>query len=263
MTMPAEHRVQTIARIIADGRSRHIPKPMLTPDLYPDWDEVYEIHDLVHEQLGRDVVGWKVGGADASVRESEGLPDAILGRIYGSGVMVGPAQLGPEHFINFRQCESEIVIELGEGLPDGQNVTAEDVRKATARVYPGLEVGDIVFEDWYGSNPFWGCCLDNAGGAVLVLGNPVPGSAITDLADIDVHLQVNGEPRKTGHAIKAMGDPAVSGAWIINRVRERGFDLPVGSLLSTGTTTGHCFAERGDHVRVTFSELGHVEASFD
>jgi 2-keto-4-pentenoate hydratase len=136
------------------------------------------------------------------------------------------------------------------------------VRSAVETVRPGLEVGDMVFADWYATNPFWGACLDNAGGSQLVLGDAVPYSPVMDLVTQRMRLYCNDRLVRQGDGSAALGDPIDSATWMVNLRRRRGDRILAGTLLSTGTCTGHYFAAPGDEMRVDFDDLGQVSLRF-
>jgi len=236
---------------------------MLPEDIFPRWEGIYLVHDRVHELLGWEAVGWKMGAASPKVRRAEGMPEPIAGRIYRAGLHDSGVMLGPEWFIGFRLCESEFVLTLGDDLPTGsQPLGPQIVREAVATVRPGLEVGDMVFPDWYATNPFWGACLDNAGGSQLVLGAELPYAPDMDLVKQRMRLYCNGHLVRDGDGSAALGDPIASATWLVNLRRRRGDRLLAGTLLSTGTCTGHFFAKSGDSMRVAFDAIGSVVVDF-
>lgn len=255
--------IDQIAQRIADARRSGTQTENLPEELYPIWDEIYLVHDRVHALLGRSSIGWKMGAASREVQLAEGMPEPIIGRIYPDGVHPSGSVLGPELFIAYRLCESEFVLTLGHDVPAGtEPLSREAIEGAVATVRPGLEVGDMVFPDWYATNPFWGACLDNAGGSQLVLGPETPYRSGMDLANAKMTLSRNGEIVRIGSGREALGDPIDSALWMVNRRRARGDAIPAGTLLSTGTCTGHTFAERGDRMSVDFGELGVAELRF-
>jgi 2-keto-4-pentenoate hydratase len=77
---------------------------------------------------------------------------------------------------------------------------------------------------------------------------------------VDVYL--DGNYVKSGRGEAAMGHPVTSLTWLLNWLREQGMGLSAGEVVSTGTCTGHLFAQPGDTVRADFGALGTVEATF-
>lgn len=260
---PRDDVVEGIARHIAAARAAGTQTTMLPRDLYPIWEEIYLVHDRVHELLGKEAIGWKMGAASKEVQQAEGMPEPIVGRIYRDGLHPTGATLGPGLFIGFRLCESEFVLTVGEDLPAGSDpLDRSVVQRAIATVRPGLEVGDMVFADWYATNPFWGACLDNAGGSQLVLGRELTYSSGMRLESQRMRLYCNDDLVREGDGSAALGDPIDSATWMVNLRRARGDRIRAGTILSTGTCTGHCFAQAGDQMRVEFDEIGQVSLAF-
>jgi len=59
-----------------------------------------------------------------------------------------------------------------------------------------------------------------------------------------------------------MGHPLTSLTWLANWLRERGLGLAAGEIVSTGTCTGHFFAEPGDRLEVEYGPLGRVVVDY-
>ena len=92
---------------------------------------------------------------------------------------------------------------------------------------PTLEIGDMVFEDWYGASGYFGSCLDNGGGAALVCGPAIVDWRGLDLPNARLALSLNGTFVKDGFGRAAMGHPLTSLTWLVNwlseqRSRDRG-----------------------------------------
>ena len=82
-----------------------------------------------------------------------GTAERVPGRIYRSTVFTSPASLAPELFINYRNVECEFAFRLRTALPPRDAEYREDeVAAAIECLMPTLEIGDTVFEDWYGSS---------------------------------------------------------------------------------------------------------------
>ncbi len=254
----------TVVELIAEGReSRHsvvLPGELQTRD----WESVTQVMLDLDTRLGWDPLGWKIGAASEEIRRSEGLPGASPGRIYRSTVFRGPARLQPELFINYRNVECEFAFRLHTGLPAREAPYGEDeVATAIECVMPTLEIGDTVFEDWYGSSAFFGSCLDNGGGAALVCGDPVVDWRGLDLPNARMEIRLNGQRINEGYGRAAMGHPLTSMTWLVNWLSVRGRGVLAGEIVSTGTCTGHCFCLPGDSVSVDFGILGTVAAYFE
>ena len=218
----------------------------------------------LHTRLGWTPAGWKIGAASEEVRRSEGLPGPAPGRIYGKTVFESPARLPAALFINYRNVECEFAFRLGEPIsPRPEPYTEAEVADRIEYMTPTLEIGDMVFEDWYGASGYFGSCLDNGGGAALVYGARIADWRELDLANARIALSLNGEFVKDGFGRAAMGHPLTSLTWLANWLAERELGLSAGEIVSTGTCTGHCFVGVGDEVSAEFDGAGVVEARFE
>jgi 2-keto-4-pentenoate hydratase len=245
-------REQRRAVVLAEGlRTRH-------------WPSVLKVLLRVDERLGWPPAGWKIGAASEEVRRAEGLPEPCPGRIYRGMVFRSPAVLPASLFINYRNVECEIAFRLAEAVPPRpEPYTEAEVAGRIACLMPTLEIGDMVFEDWYGASAYFGSCLDNGGGAALVHGAEVADWRGLDLPGARLALSLNGEFLKEGRGRAAMGHPLTSLTWLVNWLRERGRGLAAGDIVSTGTCTGHCFVAPRDEVSLQVEGVGVVEARFE
>ena len=248
---------KTVVELIAGGREgRHsvvLPEELQTRD----WESVTQIALDLDERLGWDPIGWKIGAASDEIRRAEGLPSASPGRIYRSTVFTSPASLPPELFINYRNVECEFAFRLRTALPPRDEAYTEDeVAAAIECLMPTLEIGDTVFEDWYGSSAFFGSCLDNGGGAALVCGEPIEEWRELDLPNARIGISLNGQYINEGWGRAAMGHPLTSLTWLVNWLLGHGRGMDAGEIVSTGTCTGHCFCAPGDSVSVDFGRIG-------
>jgi 2-keto-4-pentenoate hydratase len=252
--------VDTIAAAREQRRAAFLAERLRTRD----WKSVMQVSLLLDRRLGWEPAGWKIGAASEEVRRSEGLPGPAPGRIYRSTVFTSPARLPGTLFINYRNVECEFGFRLADSIPVRSSLYSEaEVAETVDCLVPTLELGDMVFEDWYGASGYFGSCLDNGGGAALVYGPEIVDWRELDLPNAAMALYLNGRFVKEGFGRAAMGHPLTSLTWLVNWLGERGLGLEAGEIVSTGTCTGHCFVAPGDEVSVRFDGIGVVEARFD
>ena len=252
--------VELIAAGRIERRSVVLPERLRTRD----WNSAMAVLLGLEARLPGKPAGWKIGAASEQVRLSEGLPAPTPGRIYTDTLFSSPALLSPELFINYRNCECEFAFRLGTDVPARDRpYTEKDARAVVDCLLPVIEIGDMVFTDWYAASAYYGPCLDNGGGAAVVHGAEFTDWDEHDLAAASIDVIFNGTPLKSGRGIAAMGHPITSLTWMINWLSERGRSLQAGDLVSTGTCTGHCFAQVGDTVSADFGPFGVVAVTFD
>lgn len=256
--------VDEVVELIARGRiERHsvsLPERLKTRH----WDTVMDVMDALNARLGWPSAGWKIGAAAEEIRRAEGVPAPAPGQLYRDGVYASPARLPASLFINYRCSECEFAFRLAADLPPRAAPYGEDeVADAVEALYPALEIGDTVFDDWYGASGYQGSSMDNGGAAAFVYGAPVTDWRAVDLPNARIDLYLNGQYMKSGYGRAAMGHPLASLTWMANWLRERGRSLRVGEFVSTGTCTGHFFAAPGDRLDVDFGPLGQVVAIYE
>ncbi len=260
--LSAEERDEVV-EIIARGRRLRQPEVLPERLRTRHWASVVAVAMALDERTDRARAGWKIGAASEVVRRAEGVPSPSPGRIYGGTVFSSPAELAPELFVNYRNCECEFAFELALDFPARHRpYTEADAAAGVASMFPALELGDTVFLDWYGASAYFGSCMDNGGGAAFVKGTPITEWAALDLPNAAMDVYLNGSYVKSGRGSAAMGHPLTSLTWLANWLAERGLGLRAGEFVSTGTCTGHLFAQPGDTVRADFGDLGLVEAHF-
>jgi 2-keto-4-pentenoate hydratase len=256
--------VAEVAELIAGARLGHAALRDLPEHLQPaSFDPVETILLAIHERIPWETAGWKIGAASDEVQRLERLPGPVPGRLYRRRLLPSPARLGPATLINHCNVESEFAFVLGADLPHrDEPYEVAEIEQVVTSMVPVLEIGDSVFPDWYGSSRYYGPCIDNGGGAALILGEPTLDWRRLDLARHPIDLSVNGRHHRRGYGSAAMGHPLRSLTWLANWTSKHGFDLKQGELISTGTCTSHCFAGLGDEVSADFGELGEVRVTY-
>ena len=258
-----EEEVDEVVSLIAEGRTARravvLPERLQTRH----WPSVERVSLALDARLGWEGYGWKIGAAAEEIRRSEGVPSPSAGRIHRRGLFSSPATIPADLFVNYRNCECEFAFELGVDFPPRDEPWSEaDASAGIESVMPALEIGDTVFEDWYGASGFFGSCLDNGGAAAFVEGPKHHDWRRFDLSQAGMDVYLNDYYVKSGTGTAAMGHPVTSLTWLLNWLRERSLGATAGEVVSTGTCTGHFFAMPGDTVRAEFAELGTVEAKF-
>ena len=259
---PAE--IDETVAIIARGRLEHrtveLPERLKTRN----WDSVLAVMASLNARLAWPSAGWKIGAAAEEIRKAEGVPEPAPGRLSKKGVYASPAHLPSNLFIRYRCSECEFAFRLARDLPPRPEAYSEDeVADAVEALYPAVEIGDTVFEDWYGASGYQGSSMDNGGAAAFVHGAPVHDWRRMDLPNARIDLSMNGQYVKSGYGRAAMGNPLTSLTWMANWLRIRNDALHAGEFVSTGTCTGHFFAAPGDRLDVDFGEIGKVVVVYD
>jgi 2-keto-4-pentenoate hydratase len=256
-------RQRELARHLADlrreGRQQSGLEQRLVP---PDADTAYRIARLVEEELGWDVVGWKIAGMKPGLQRQLGISTPIYGRVFAPLIKTSPASV--EHV---KQCspipEVEYQARLGADLPPrAKPYTVEEVGDAVASLHPGIELAECRFVHDAAVPPMPAIMADGSGSGTIVLGEPIADWRKRDIANQEVVLNCNDAERRRGSAAEAIDHPLVPLAWLANELSRTGIGLKAGQTISTGTLTGMLRPKRGETYVADFGPLGTVSATY-
>ena len=252
-----------LARLLADlrrdGRQQSGLEARLVP---PDKDAAYRIARLVEEELGWQVVGWKIAAAKAEMQQALRTDSPIYGRVFAPGIKPSPTSV--EHA---RQCspipEVEYMARLGADLPPRTKpYTVEEVTEAMASLHPGIELAECRFVHDDRFPPLPAILADGAGSGTLCHGAAIDDWKKRDIANQEVVLSCDGVERRRGTAAAALDHPMMPVTWLANELSRTGIGLKAGQMISTGTLTGMLRPKPGETFVGDFGPFGTVTASY-
>jgi 2-keto-4-pentenoate hydratase len=260
-TLPA-HELDRLARALHDARERREPIAPLTETLpglsVGDAYAIAQRNVAARVAAGARVVGQKIGLTSPAVQEQLGVDEPDYGTLLdvmeiadGSIVDAG-AYIAP-------RIELELAFELAEPLPNA-GVTVEDVRRATARVRPALELVDSRVRDW--RIRLADTVADAASSAAFVLGAEGRSLSGLDAANLAAELWRGDELLGSGHTGAVLGDPCVSVAWLANALGALGEHLEAGQIILSGACTRMVDVRPGDRFLGVLAGLGEVSVAF-
>ena len=229
---------------------------------YPDLttDEAYHVQFMVAEkrrEAGHRQIGMKVGLSNPVVQRQFNVNEPIFGHLMN---IVGLES----HDIDTNRylvpiVEPEITFLLKKDLKE-PGITRVDVLAATEGVFASIEIPNKRYEekDLTAADML----LIDTMPEGLVLGDTMHDPHNLDLRSQGVILEINGEVVATGAGAAVLDHPANSLAWLANRLVDFNAYLKAGSLVPSGSFTAAAFPNKGDVVKVTFTQLGCVEARF-
>jgi 2-keto-4-pentenoate hydratase len=155
--------------------------------------------------------------------------------------------------------EPEVAFVLGEDLK-GPGVNEASVMAATAGIVPALELVDMRYRN--ARFKATDAVAYNIFSAGLALGSRFSSPLGIDLRTLGLVLEVNGEVAETSAGASVMGNPALSLAWLANKLAQFDRQLYKGQVIITGSFTGAHPVNKGDIVRAQFSQIGEVSIKF-
>ncbi|WP_314950432.1 2-keto-4-pentenoate hydratase [Bradyrhizobium cosmicum] len=249
-----------LANLRREGRQQSGLAERLVP---PDAETAYRVAQMVEEELGWDVVGWKIAGMKPGLQRQLRISTPIYGRVFAPLIKSSPARV--EHI---KQCspipEVEYQARLGADLPPrAKPYTVEEVGDAVASLHPGIELAECRFVHDAAFPPMPAIMADGSGSGTIVLGEPITDWRNRDIANQEVVLNCNGAERRRGSAAEAIDHPLVPLAWLANELSRTGIRLEAGQTISTGTLTGMLRPKPGETYIADFGPLGTVSATYN
>lgn len=231
-------------------------------DHYPDLtiEKAYDVQKQLLQrkiQAGTRSIGYKLGLTSKAKQEMMGVYEAIYGELTSDMLAL------EWESIDFRQlihpkAEPEIAFFIGEDL-QGTNITGEDVLRATQYVAAAIEVIDSRYLDF--KFTLADVVADNCSSAKFIIGSKMVPVRELNLPEIGVVLSKNNQVMATGAGAAVLGDPAVSVAWAVNKLGERGLGLRKGDIVLSGAITEAIAFQPGDTIQAQFAHLGSVSLS--
>jgi 2-keto-4-pentenoate hydratase len=207
---------------------------------------------------GARVVGHKIGLTSPAVQQQLGVDQPDYGTLLDEMRLDDGATVDAGRYIAPR-VELELAFRLAAPLP-GPDVTADDVRRATADVSPSIELVDSRVRDW--RIRLADTVADAASSAGFVLGAQARPLAELEPDDIAAELWRGVELVERGHSSAVLGDPCVSVAWLANALLELGQRLEPGQVILSGACTRMVPVVAGDRFRGVLAGVGEVTLAF-
>jgi 2-keto-4-pentenoate hydratase len=216
-------------------------------------DEAYRIQLALIERRctqGERQIGWKVGLTSKAIQQQFGFHEPCFGciletrpsgHVFAAGELIRPG------------FETELCVRLGRPLAG--EVSPEEVRAATAVVYPSFEITETRGDP----RQIALMLADNAQQRSVVLGEPVALAPALWLDQVEVQVELNGSNVAAGVGAAVLDDPLNSVAWLARKLGEYGRSLRAGEVVMTGSLVRQFPLAPGDRASASFSGVGTVE----
>lgn len=216
-------------------------------------NDAYAIQERVINRrvaAGAHRVGWKLGLTSS--------PDAtpIVGTLLNDMVVESDSMLKLPSMVA-PLIEAEIAIVVGE--PITLDTDAEAIAGGDHQIAPALEVIDYRTS---GSSGVIDWVADNSTVAYAVLG---PRRSLAEVGPpnaIEVSLRCDDVEIARGRGHQVMGDPLRAVVWLVQHLNKRGRRLEHGTVILTGSLTGHHEVTPGSDFAAMFAGLGDVAVHF-
>lgn len=207
---------------------------------------------------GARLIGHKIGLTSHVMQQAVGIDEPDYGVVFEEHLHESGSVIEFDRFATVR-VETELAFVLSKPLT-GTHTTVFDVLDATAYVVPALEILDARFE--MEGRTIVDNIADNAALGAMVLGNTALRPDQFDLANEGAVIYRNEKIEDSGVSAAVLGNPALSVAWLANKLGAHGQSLDAGEIILSGSFTKPMWIERGDVVFAQYQNLGTVTCRF-
>lgn len=220
--------------------------------------EGYGIQAAIADISGEATVGWKIAATSKAGQSHLQVDGPLAGRLLASRVKADGIGIpfGDNHM---RVAEAEFCFKMGRDLPARSTpYSQEEVLAAVESLHPAIEVPDSRYANFciVGSPQL---IADNACAHYFVLG---PATTFDwrslNLAQHVVKVTLNDVPDREGIGSNVLGDPRIALTWLANELRQHGYDLKAGHIVTTGTSVIPVPILKGSRLLADFGCLGTV-----
>ena len=256
--------VEAIARRLDHAWTARTPIAPLSDTDAIDVATAYDIQTAwgrLRLARGERIVGRKIGLTSPAIQAQLGVSEPDYGALWAAshyathdGVVTIPAA----DFLQPR-IEGEIAFRLSQPLRQ-PGVTAEQVIAATDACALAVEIVDSRIADW--KIKLVDTIADNASYGGFAHGPWTAAMRTSDLAALAMQIHHNGTLAAEGLGSAALGNPALSTAWLANKLLEFGVNLEPGDIVISGGITRMLPVKPGDTFRFTLTGQPDLTVNF-
>jgi 2-oxo-hept-3-ene-1,7-dioate hydratase len=233
-----------------------------------DMSDAYAVQSAwVQRKLGdgRRIIGRKIGLTSKAMQSALNIDIPDSGVLFDDMLFENGGTVPKGRFIQPR-IEAELAFVMKAPLA-GPGVTPQDVIRATDYVQPALEILDTrilrVDPETRKTRTVFDTIADNAANAGIVLGGERRRPDDIDLRWAGAIVYRDGEVEETGLGAGVLDDPALSMAWLANRLATYGDRIEAGEIVLSGSFVRPIEAPSGCLIRADYGPLGQLMLSFE
>jgi 2-keto-4-pentenoate hydratase len=215
----------------------------------------------MREARGETIVGRKIGLTSLAIQKQLGVSEPDYGNLWQSShyeTNNNRAEVPASDHLQPRM-EGEVAFLIGRPLR-GPHITPQEVLAATDAMALVVEIVASRIADW--KIKLVDTIADNASYGGFVLGEWDSKLRTEDLRLLGMTIHKNGELTAEGVGAAAMGHPAVSVAWLVNKLSEFGISLEPGDIVLSGGITPMQPVAAGDVFTINLTEQPSLTIRF-
>ncbi|WP_065754065.1 2-keto-4-pentenoate hydratase [Bradyrhizobium paxllaeri] len=253
---------EELADLLVRARRNACQLSSLPAHLVPQTStEAYAVNRKVAEQLGWELLGWKIAGTTEGVKSKLGLDGPIYGRTFRRFACTSPARFKAAELLD-PLIECEFFVTLARDLPPREQPwTFAEACDAIGEVHAGIEVAECRYAR-KALPPMPAILADGSASGRYVFGERIENWR-DGLSSVPVRVELDGVLRREGKGADVMGDPLRPLWWLAEQRRHWGDGLRAGETISTGSMTGMLPVRAGQQVCARFGELATIEITIE
>lgn len=260
--------VRAAARAVDDAyRTRELLRPFSATHPGMTIEDAYAVQSAwadLRTAGGRRIVGHKIGLTSKAMQSASLVTEPDYGVLLDDTVFDDGVDF-PAGAYKAPRVEVELAFVMKREVR-GPGCTVFDVLNATDYITPSIEVLDSrvhrVDPETQKPRTIVDNICDNAGNAGLITGGRPFRPDDVDLRWVAALCLRNGQIEETGVAAGVLGHPALSVAWLANKLAGHGVAIQAGQVLLSGSFIRIVPARAGDTLHADFGPLGSVSCHF-
>jgi len=221
------------------------------------FEEAYAIQNIrtnLRIEQGFEAIGYKMGLTSKAKQQMIGRNEPTYGRLFNY------MPLGENESLDLKKqiqpkVEAEIAFVMKEALY-GPDLDIATVLQATDYIVGSLEIIDSRYHNFkFTSNDG---IADNISASRIKLGNIKISPFDTDLAELRMTINLNGNDVASGNGSAVLDHPANAIIMLVKMLHRENKRLEAGQIVLTGAITAAYKLTAGDKVTATFDTLGKV-----
>jgi 2-keto-4-pentenoate hydratase len=257
--------IESIATRLDIAWRTHTPIPPITEsDGITDVNTAYAIQTYwtnMRLERGEKIVGRKIGLTSKAIQTQLGVNEPDYGTLWQSSFYPatnGKVNVPASDFLQPR-IEGEVAFLIGKSLRE-PNITPEQILAATEACAMGIEVVASRIADW--RIKLADTIADNASYGGFTLGPWDKQMREADLGALAMSIHHNGTLAAEGLGAAALGHPAISTAWLANKLLEFGVSLEPGDIVISGGITKMLPVKAGDEFTFSLTNQPSLTVTF-
>jgi 2-keto-4-pentenoate hydratase len=257
--------IERLAQRLDEAAHTHVPIPPLSEsENLTSVETAYAIQTRWTEMRtarGEKVLGRKIGLTSKAIQQQLGVDQPDYGNLWDTTFYPakdGKVQIPASDFVQPR-IEGEVAFLIGKSLRK-PNVTMHDVLDATEACGLGVEIVASRIADW--RIKLVDTIADNASYGGFTLGPWDRRMVQADLDELAMTIYHNSVLSAEGKGAAALGHPAISTAWLANKLLEFGVSLEPGDIVISGGITKMLPVKAGDEFVFTLTSQPLLTISF-